>query len=319
MFDEIMSKVKNSAVLTKEDAIALLNVKNASEDFYKLISTANELSRTQYNNKGYIFVQIGINSEPCSGNCKFCSLAEDYFKVDAKFQKEIGQVVSEAKTVAGENIEALFLMTTADYDKDKFIAIGQAVKKVIPDNIQLVANIGDFDSHFAKKLKSAGFSGVYHIVRLREGADTKINKEQRIATLDAAKEAGLELYYCVEPIGREHTYEEIADEMFRAKEYNVNVMAVMARVSVDENQYKEKDTITELELTKIAAVTRIVTNPQKSMNVHEAKKMPLLAGVNQLYAEYGMNPRDTKSQTEISRGFDIKSVEKMLLDAEYTI
>ena len=228
-------------------------------------------------------------------------------------------MVSEAKAVAGEDIEALFLMTTADYDKDKFIAIGQTVRNVIPQSIQLVANIGDFNSIYANKLKTAGFSGVYHIVRLREGVDTNISRDVRIATLDAAKEAGLELYYCIEPIGREHTYEEITDEMLRARDYGVNVMAVMARVSVNEKQYKEKDTVTELELTKIAAVTRIVTNPQKAMNVHEAKKMPLLAGVNQLYAEYGMNPRDTSSKTEASRGFNTAFVKKMLLDAEYTI
>jgi biotin synthase len=63
----------------------------------------------------------------------------------------------------------------------------------------------------------------------------------------------------------------------------------------------------------------ILTMPQKSMNIHEPKKMPLLAGVNQLYAEYGMNPRDTNSKTEVNRGFDIASVKKMLLEAEYIV
>ena len=29
----------------------------------------NELSRKEYGDKGYIFAQIGLNSEPCSGNC----------------------------------------------------------------------------------------------------------------------------------------------------------------------------------------------------------------------------------------------------------
>jgi len=315
----ILERAINGESLGKEDAVALLNVENASVDFYMLLSKANELSRKQYGNRGYIFAQIGINAEPCSGNCKFCSLAKDYFKVDSEFEKDLEQIVHEAKTVASENIEALFLMTTADYDKEKFITIGQAVREAIPNHVQLIANIGDFDNRFAQRLKSVGFSGAYHIVRLKEGIDTEIKKETRISTLEAIKAAGLELYYCVEPIGREHTYDEIADEMIRARDYEVNVMAVMARVGVNDTQYEEKDTITELELTKIAAVTRIVTNPQKSMNIHEPKKMPLLAGVNQLYAEYGMNPRDTNSKTEVSRGFNITNVKKMLLDAEYII
>jgi len=46
-----------------------------------------------------------------------------------------------------------------------------------------------------------------------------------------------------------------------------------------------------------------VVNPSRSMNVHEPMQMPLLAGANQLYAEVGANPRDTRSLTEQGRGF----------------
>jgi biotin synthase len=318
MFESVMKKIDEGAVLTKQDAITLLNIKNTSEEFYRLISKANELSRRMYNNRAYIFVQIGITSLPCSKNCKFCSFAKDHFSVDAQFEKDLAQVVSEAKIIAGENIDALFLMTIADYDKEKFISIGKAVKEILPDTIQLVANIGDFENDYARRLKSAGFSGAYHLVRLREGIDTGIKKETRIATLDAMKTAGLTLFYCVEPIGREHTYDEIADEMIRAREYGTNVMAVMERVNVKGTPFENAGTLSELELTKITAVTRIVTNPRKALCIHEPKKMPLLAGVNQLYAEYGANPRDTDSKTETNRGFNIKNVQGMLLDAEYT-
>ena len=319
MFETVMKKIEEGVILTKQDAVILLNTKNTSEDFYKLISKANELSRKTYNNKAYIFVQIGITSSPCSENCRFCSFAKDSFSVDTQFEKDMPQIVSEAKAIAGENIGALFLMTTADYDKEKFVSIGKAVKEILPDDIQLVANIGDFDDDYAHRLKSAGFSGAYHIVRLREGVDTGIRKETRIATLDAMKTAGLELYYCIEPIGREHTYEELADEMIRAREYGVNVMAVMERVNVKGTPFENAESLSELELTKITAVTRIVTNPKRAMCIHEPKKMPLLAGVNQLYAEYGANPRDTDSKTESNRGFDIKSVQNMLSGAEYTL
>jgi biotin synthase len=319
MPNSILERINKDSILTKEDAIELLRIKNTSEDFYRLLSIANELTRTQYNNKAYIFAQIGMNSAPCSGNCKFCSLARDFFSVDTQFEKNEEQIVSEAKAVAGENIEALFLMTTADYDKEKFLSIGQSVRNNIPQKVQLIANVGDFDNGYAQKLKSAGFSGAYHVVRLREGVDTGKGKNARIATLDAIRSTGLELYYCVEPIGPEHSYEEIADEMIRARKYDVNVMAVMGRVNVPGTPFDGKDALSELELTKIAAVTRIVVNPKKSMNIHEPKKMPLLAGVNQLYAEYGSNPRDTNSKTDISRGFNIEGVKAMLLDAEYDI
>lgn len=319
MLNKIWDKIDEGAALSKEESVALLNIGNTSNDFYKLISKANELSRKQYQNKGYIFAQIGINASPCSGNCKFCSLAKNNYSVDSQFEKSTDEIIAQAKIIADENIEALFLMTTADFDKNKFLSIGKSVKAVLPESVHLVANIGDFDIEYAVKMKATGFSGAYHVVRLREGIVTEIKKETRINTLNAIQSAGLDLYYCIEPIGKEHTYEEIADEMIRARDYKVDIMAVMGRVGVQGTSYENEQGISEIELTKIAAVTRIVSNPRKSMNVHEPKKMPLLAGVNQLYAEFGGNPRDTQSTTENNRGFDLTSVKNLLRDAEYGI
>ena len=53
------------------------------------------------------------------------------------------------------------------------------------------------------------------------------------------------------------------------------------------------------------------------MNVHEPKAMALIAGVNQLYAEVGMNPRDVNAETGNGRGFSIQNVKDMLAQAEY--
>ncbi len=319
MIDSIIERAGCKAPLTKEDAVALLSIDSRSADFYTLISKANELSRKQYKNKGYIFVQIGINSQPCSGKCKFCSIAQDNFCVEAQESKTREEILEQVRAIDFKKIAALFLMTTADYDKDLFLEIGRAVKKILPPHVTLVANTGDFEEEYALSLKEAGFGAVYHIVRLREGMDTALPVEQRIRTLDAVKKAGLELYYCVEPIGREHTYDEIADEMIRARDYEVDVMAVMARTPVKGTVFENEAALSELEQTKIAAVARLVTNPKTSMNIHEPKKMALLAGVNQLYAEIGFNPRDTKKETAAGRGFGIKQIAAMLEEAEYDV
>lgn len=319
MIDAIMKKVDFGTPLTKEDAVALLSVDNKSADFYTLIAKANERSRSGYHNKGYIFVQIGINSEPCSGKCKFCSIGQENFCVEAQESKTKEEILEQVRRIDFRKITALFLMTTADYDRDEFLRIGEAVKAAIPPEVILVANTGDFDDAYAKRLREAGFGAVYHIVRLREGIDTAIPAEQRIRTLDAVKGAGLDLYYCVEPIGKEHTYDEIADEMLRARDYGVDVMAIMARTPVKGTIFENETPITELEQAKIAAAARLVADPKKSMNIHEPKKMALLAGVNQLYAEIGVNPRDTKKETEAGRGFGVADVAAMLAEAEYTV
>ncbi len=315
--ETVFSKVDRDEELTRDEAIELLKIDNHSDVFYRLLAKANELTQKEYGNRGYVFAQIGLNSAPCPGNCKFCSMGCENFMVEEETEKSMEEVVSEAKKALSQKIDALFLMTTADYDLDKFLEISAKVKEVIPADVMLVANIGDFELETAKRLKETGFTGVYHIVRLNEGIDTALDPVKRIHTLDAVREVGMELIYCVEPIGPEHTYEQIVDEMLRAREYHVNIMACMKRVGVKGTPLYDKGEITDLELTKIAAVTRLVARPKKSMNVHEPKQMTLLAGVNQLYAEIGINPRDCAVETRNNRGFSVAEVKDMLHQMGY--
>ncbi|OUP83955.1 radical SAM protein [Lachnoclostridium sp. An169] len=315
--DMLFSKVDRDENLTLENAVELLNIENGSSDFYRLLAKAQELTYREYKNRGYVFVQIGLNSRPCPGNCRFCSMGLDNFVVEEETEKTETEVVEEAKRAAAQGIDALFLMTTADYDIEKFLEISRSVKAVLPEDVMLVANIGDFGEETARRLKEAGVTGVYHIVRLNEGIDTDLDPADRIRTLDAVRSAGLELIYCVEPIGPEHTYEQIAGEMLRAREYDVNIMACMKRVCVKGTPLYERGEITDLELTKIAAVTRLVTRPKTSMNVHEPKQITLLAGVNQLYAEIGINPRDCAVETGMNRGCSIADVKEMLRQVGY--
>ncbi len=302
--------------LTDKEIIELLNIDTTSNDFYRLLAVSNALSRKKFHDHGYVFAQIGINAEPCSVNCKFCSLAADHYSLDSKWKKDLETLIDEVRRLKN-GYNDLFLMTTADYSIYDFLVLGKAVDSIIPKDKKLVANIGDFNFEVAKKLKSVGFTGVYHIVRLREGIDTMATVQDRKKSLDAAVKAGLEIYYCIEPIGPEHTPEELLVEIKRARDLKIDVMAVMRRIAVPGTPLYDRGQISASELTKIAAVTNIVVQPFRSMNVHEPTQMSLLAGVNQLYAEVGANPRDTESKTELNRGFTCNKAWKMLSEAGY--
>lgn len=317
--DKILRSALQGRVLTREEALALLRIANKSDDFYRLLATANRLTRTQFNNKAYIFAQIGINAEPCSQGCKFCSMSKNHYVMNGTWRKDAAGILAEVDAVTGQGIDDLFLMTTADYSVADFIETGKKVKIRLPEDMRLVANIGDFDYNTAIALKEAGFTGAYHINRLREGIDTGIKPAARIATIEAIVKAGLELYYCVEPIGPEHSYDELVEEMLRARDYDVKVMAVMRRIPVPGTLLCDKGQITALELAKIAAVTRLVSRPSRAMNAHEVTPVTLVGGVNQLYAEIGANPRDSKSDTENHRGFSVARIKDLFADAEYSL
>jgi biotin synthase len=282
--DKIFSKIEAKAELTREEAVKLLSVETTSEAYYRLLYLARKHSEETFGKRGYVFAQIGINAEPCSVNCSFCSMASGHYVLPNRWQKTVEEVAAGVKQLVADRANDIFLMTTADYPVEQFIAIGKAVRPLIPAEIRLVANIGDFDLPTAILLKEAGFTGAYHIVRMRESIDTGATVEQRIKTLDAIRDAGLEFYYCVEPIGPEHSYEEIATEIFRIKEYPLEAMAAMRRTPVEGTPLYQYGAISTPELCKIAAVALLVARPRRAMNVHEVTEMSLLAGINQLYA-----------------------------------
>ncbi len=317
--ERLWSKIENKIELQNDDVLSMLNIKTSSMDYYKLLYYSLLHSKNTFGNKGYIFAQVGINAEPCSVNCRFCSMAGNNYLLPERWRRSEEYVENIVKTITQEQVSDLFLMTTADYPQIKFLQIGKIVKPLLKEGMRLVANIGDFDVSIAGKLKESGFTGVYHIVRLKEGIDTAVQPEIRIKTLEAAVSTGLELYYCIEPIGPEHTYEEILKEIMRAKEYKVAAMAVMRRTAVNGSSLSDLGEISTLELCKIAAVTNLVVKPSRSMNVHEVSEMSLLAGINQLYAEIGANPRDTKSETENNRGYSIERTTELLKKSGYTV
>lgn len=313
-----LDKIKNNDFdLSENEIIDLLRINVRNKDFYELIAVSNHLSRKKFGNRGYVFTQIGINAKPCSVNCLFCSMGANHYSLDSRWEKTSDEICDQLSWLQNSYFDDFFLMTTADYPQDKFISIGKAAGNLLRKDQKLVANIGDFNPETAIQLKNAGFTGAYHINRLREGSDTMADPKEREKTIQAIKQAGLELYYCIEPIGPEHSYEELTVEILRAKELQIEVMAAMRRIAVKGTPLYELGQISAPELTKIVAVTNIVVNPSRAMNVHEPIQVALLAGVNQLYAEIGANPRDTDSHTEQSRGFNPAAAWNMMKEFGY--
>jgi len=126
------------------------------------------------------------------------------------------------------------------------------------------------------------------------------------------------LSYCVEPIGPEHTNEEIVDAIMLGRELQPTVMATMRRIDVPNTPLSSYGQISELELAKIEAVTRLsVGEAILAMGVHEPNNPSLLAGANQVYAETGPNPRDTLVDTSQGRGFSVERCRQMLREIGY--
>jgi len=198
--------------------------------------------------------------------------------------------------------------------------IVQKALERIPRHTQLVVNIGDLDAAQVRDLKAAGVSGAYHVCRLREGSDTALDPEQRKATIRIIKEAGLDWYYCCEPIGPEHSAEELADQIFIGVEYGCFQHAAMRRVYVPSTPLAPRGQISELRLAQVTAVVTLatLTCPEtKTIAVHEPNLLGLTAGANAICAESGANPRDLEKETLGRRGRDVNACRMLLYEAGF--
>ena len=225
------------------------------------------------------------------------------------------------RATADGGVRVLFLMTMHSFDLDRFLEIVQQVRTVIPLHTQVIANVGDFDLSQAQTMKDCGVSGAYHVCRLREGIDNKLDPAARKKTLHAIRQAGMDLYFCVEPIGPEHSNNELVDQMSIGFDYGCFQHAAMRRVAVPGTPLCARGQITELRQAQVVAVVALASLgcPEvKNIGVHEPNLLGLSSGANAIAAETGANPRDTEIDTASNRGRDSSAGKVMLWEAGFT-
>ena len=317
--ESILDKTLAGEEIARGDAVELMGIDENSNEMYALASTANTLTRRRFDDRGEVYAQVGINLWPCPKSCRFCSFGEEWNLIGSRTEFRLDEVVLRAKAFEDAGANAIFLMTTADYPFHRYLEIARAVREALSPDMPMVANVGDFGPQEAGQLVDTGFQGVYHVHRLREGSDTEIAPEDRLRTLAAIRDSDLELGYCVEPIGPEHSAEELVEEMFRGRRYAAVNHASMWRVPVAGGPLAELGKISQWTLAKAVAVTRIVVGDSiRAMGVHEARILPLRTGANQIYAETGPNPRDTAEDTSRGIGMSVEACRNLLREAGYT-
>lgn len=309
--EAILEKSADCGGITREEASTLLQVENHTREAFALMQTAHTLSRTRFAGKGELHFHIGLNVEPCPMDCRFCSLTRTagIFKKKTDFSK--ADILAWAKHGEKYGADALNLMTTGTYPFDKLLRIGRLLHQEV--SVPLVANTRDISHREAEQLMEAGFVGCYHAVRLGEGKDTPFNRERRIKTIDVIKDVGLQWMNCIEPVGPEHTQEEIVDLMFLARDKRATYSGVMRRINFPGSPMAPFGMIDDLTMAKLVAVSRLVMGSvPKAHCTHEPHEASLLAGANLFFPEVGASPRDNAADTGKGRGVGLEECRRLL-------
>ena len=305
---EILTAALANQAPSRADCRYLLELPTDSLEIEVVRGVVNTVMRRRFGNEAILLGQIGIDVFPCPGKCTFCAFGEEHTSFTESFLS-LDEIIQRAHAFAdGGDLFALFLMAMHTFDFDRLLSVVSAVRPELPSHTQIVMNIGDFDLAQAKELKAAGVNGAYHVLRLGEGTDTALDPEQRKQTIGTIREADLDFYFCCEPIGPEHTPEELVEQMFVGIDLGCFQHAAMRRVAVPGSPLAARGQITEHRLAQITAVIALASlnsASTKNIAVHEPNLIGLTSGANVVYAETGINPRDTAADTSAGRGLDM--------------
>mgnify|MGYP001550788870 CR=1 FL=1 len=307
--DAILEKSMDDGI-SRDEARLLLELPLHSKETYALMQTADAFSRETFGNKGENHMHVGINLDPCPLDCKFCSLTREAGIFTESVEFEIEQIIDWAKNAEAQGADGLNMMTTGTYPFRKLLEVGRILKKTV--STPLVANTRDITRKEGEQLLDAGFVGAYHAVRLGEGRDTPLKVEKRIKTIQVFKDVGLKWMNCVEPVGPEHAKDEILDLMFLAREYGATYSGIMRRVNFPGSPMEKFGMITEIEMARMVAVSRLVMGRvPRAHCTHEPHTASIAAGANLFFPEVGSSPRDLKPDTGKGRALDIEACKRI--------
>ena len=198
---DLLRKSREAEPFVKAELIRMLNYPADSSETYQIMAEANRISKNLTQNKAEVHAQFALNLVPCPFNCAFCSFAKSNGVFEEEVRLSSEQAVQYAKQFETDDANAILVMTTTAYPFGVFLEISREIRRNLNAQTTLIANVGDQSLADAKRLKDAGYSDVYHALRLREGIDTCLSPDKRKESIHNFQEAGLMVGTCVEPIG----------------------------------------------------------------------------------------------------------------------
>ena len=317
---EIVEKALDGNKLSHEEIVALYSVETFSPESYYIQWAGRKMSMEVAGGKAEIHAQIGLDGNPCPKNCQFCSFAICNKVRKGKLETPLADVLEYAKIYEDQGANLILVLTTGGYKFDRLLETMYEIRNVISKEMPLLANTGDMTLEQAKALKAAGVNGIYHAVRMGEGTFTGIPVETRLETIKNARAAGLKFSTCVEPIGPEHSAEELAEKTEICLSMDALSAGAGRRVMVPGTLMEKYGMLSESRGALYVAAYRLADGYHSKLNCSGHSMLTANAGANLAWAEMGTNPRDLVKKTEDGgEGQSIKEAGKVFLNTEWEV
>lgn len=285
----LLAEAAEGRAISKAEAKTLLSLPEDSLEAALLRSTADHVSRRRFGNHALLLGQIGVDMEPCDGDCAFCFFAKSHTSIQASVLPT-EEVIARCERFAAGGAQGVFLMTMHRFGFEWFRDLCVTLRRSIPAHLEILANVGDVNLSQLRELRDVGVSGAYHVCRLREGIDSCMTAAQRRATIERILESGMAWYNLCEPIGPEHTADELAEQIWLGVELPCRQHGAMQRFPVPGSPLYAHGQISLARLGQTVAVVALATAHKKetaSIAVNVSNIVGLFSGANAFFPEAG--------------------------------
>ncbi|NQU17932.1 MAG: biotin synthase BioB [Candidatus Saganbacteria bacterium] len=191
--------IKNNGI---SQAIALKLIQTSDKNTFELLAAANKIRQHFKGNKINLCAIVNAKSGKCSENCSFCAQSAHH-KTDVESYPlmEPQKIIKRAQTAEEKMGATCFSIVTSGKTvktKEETQRIGEALNGITNEtNMNRCVSTGTLNKETILELKKKGLKRLHHNLETAESYFANVctthTYQERIETLKAAKEAGIEI------------------------------------------------------------------------------------------------------------------------------
>lgn len=259
MITELVQKIYNNELITKEEAMGLLEV-NLDE----LTKAADDIRAHFCGNEFDMCTIINAKSGKCSENCKFCAQSVFYnTEVETYPLLDSDSIYEQAKYNADRGVLRYSLVTSGKaLSKEDVLKACDIIKRIKENlDIHVCVSFGLLDKESFKMLKEAGADRVHNNLEASKNFFPKVcqthTHEDKIAAIEAALEAGMSV--CSGGIiGLGETMEDRIDMVISVRNLGVKSIPVNVLSPIPGTPFENNKPLSFEEIQRTVAIFRFL-------------------------------------------------------------
>ena len=280
--------------ISYEDSLRLTEV--TTDDIPLLAAFANKIRQKFTGNGVDMCGLVSARSGMCSEDCKFCSQSV-YHSTDAPIYDLLStkEITISARKAAQKGARRISIVTSGKgmNNDPAFEKIIEAIEAILVEtDLKVCANLGTLTLAQAQTLAASGIKRYAHNLETSKNfyptVCTTHSYEERLATIQAAKTAGLEL--CTGGIiGMGESWQDRIDFAFALRELDVTSIPINILNPIKGTAFENVIPPTPLDIIKAFAIFRFILPDKiirpaggRELNLRDMQGQLMLSGANGL-------------------------------------